>query len=102
MPTVPTATPPTFDERRVQCELITTKILSRIRSDLAFLKDNGYVVMIIASETDQVVVPDPGPPYAWAYISTAQREDAAKIFARAADYLEAGLTTDPQGDRGQG
>lgn len=72
-------------------EGVTKKLLDAIgKSTLDWLKAQGIGVTIFAFTFK---------PGALAYISTAQREDMIRSLKEWIAYQEAGLTTDPPGER---
>lgn len=84
----------TTDELRDMCEGVTQKLLGAIGKDtLDFLKSNGIGVTLFAFTFD---------PGAIAYISTSNREDMIRTIKEWVAYQEAGLTTEPRGERGRG
>lgn len=84
----------TTDEMRKLVEGVTHKLLGAIGKDtLDWLKDNGIGVTLFAFTFQ---------PGAMAYISTSDREDMIRSLKEWIAYQEAGLTTEPRGERGQG
>lgn len=84
----------TTDEKRKLVEGITQKLLGAIGKDtLDFLKSHGFGVTIFAFTFE---------PGAMAYISTSDREDMIRSLKEWIAYQEAGLTTEPRGERGRG
>ena len=83
----------TTDERRALCEAVTRRLLDRLRDDMNFLKDNGIGVTIFAFTFE---------PGALAYLSTSDRADMIRTIKEWVAYQEAGLTTEPRGERGRG
>jgi hypothetical protein len=90
---------PTLDERRQLGELLTKRLASEMKATglLDFLKENGWGVTIFAFEFNE-----PGDQGSFAYLSTAQRPDMIKALKEFLAYQEAGLATEPRGDRPQG
>ena len=84
----------TIDEKRKLVEGITQKLLGAIGKDtLEWLKSQGFGVALFAFTFE---------PGAIAYISTSEREDMIRTLTEFIAYQEAGLTTEPRGERGQG
>ena len=83
---------PTTEELRVLCEMTTRKLLSKLGADIEFLKSYGVGVTIFAFTFEE------GPI---AYLSTANREDMIRTLKAFVAYQDAGLTTEPRGDRGK-
>lgn len=83
----------TLDEKREMLEAVTRRVASEIKPTLDFLKSHGIGVTIFAFTFD---------PGAIAYLSTSQREDMIRTLKEFIAYQEAGLTTDPRGERGRG
>lgn len=84
----------TTDELRQLCEGVTQKLLGKIGKDtLDFLKAHGVGVTLFAFTFE---------PGAIAYISTSEREDMIRTLKEFIAYQEAGLTTEPRGERGRG
>lgn len=80
-------------ETRALVEGIVRKLLSSIGADtLEFLKENGFGVTLFAFTFDDG---------AFAYISTAERTSMISSLKQFLAVVEAGLTTDPPGERGQ-
>lgn len=82
----------TLDEKRDLVQDVTKKLLGRLREDMDFLKEHGIGVTIFAFTFD---------PGAIAYISTSEREDMMRTLKEFVAYQEAGLTTEPRGERGR-
>lgn len=82
---------PTLDERRELVERIARRILASMRADLDFLKRHGYGVAVFAF--------DLGENGALAYISTVEREGVLGAMKEWVAYQEAGLATEPRGER---
>lgn len=82
----------TTDEKRDLVEGITRKVASEMKPTLDFLKAHGFGVTIFAFTFE---------PGALAYISTAERADMIRSLKEFIAYQEAGMTTEPRGDRGQ-
>lgn len=84
----------TPDELRKLCEDVTKSLLGRIGKDnLDYLKTHGIGVTIFAFTFE---------PGAIAYISTSNRADMIRSLKEWIAYQEAGLTTEPRGERGRG
>lgn len=84
----------TTDEKRKLVEGVTKKLLGAIgKETLLWLKDQGIGVTLFAFTFE---------PGAIAYISTSERADMLRSIKEWIAYQEAGLTTEPRGDRGQG
>lgn len=84
----------TTDEKRRIVEGITQKLIAAIGKDtLDFLKANGFGVTLFAFTFE---------PGAIAYISTAEREGMIRALNEFLAYQEAGLATEPPGERGRG
>jgi len=84
----------TSDEKRRMIEGVTQKLLGAIGKDtLEWLKQQGIGVTLFAFTFQ---------PGAIAYISTSDREDMIRSLKEWIAYQEAGLTTEPRGERGQG
>ena len=76
------------------CEAVTHKLIAQIgRGTLDWLKAKGVGVTIFAFTFDKGAL---------AYISTAEREDMIRTLKEWIAYQEAGLTTEPRGERGRG
>ena len=88
--------PTDMDERRQMAELIATKIAVELRETLDFMKMHGWGVTIFAFD---FMEPDAKSKGAIAYLSTAERADMINAMKEWLAYQEAGLTTDPPGDR---
>lgn len=80
------------DKMRVMLEAITRRVAAEIRPTLDFLKSHGVGVTIFAFTFDAGAI---------AYISTAEREGMIKAVKEWIAYQEAGLTTEPRGERGR-
>lgn len=79
--------------QREVVEGITRKLLDAIgKKALDFLKSQGFGVTLFAFTFQ---------PGAIAYISTAERSDMIRMLREFIAYQEAGLTTDPPGERGR-
>lgn len=84
----------TTDEMRRLCEGVTQKLLGKIGKDtLDLLKAHGVGVTLFAFTFE---------PGAIAYISTSERDDMIRTLKEFIAYQEAGLTTEPRGERGRG
>lgn len=83
----------TTDEMRAMVEGVTRKLASEMKPTLDFLKANGIGVTLFAFTFD---------PGAMAYISTAERADMIRSLKEWIAYQEAGLVTEPRGERGRG
>jgi hypothetical protein len=84
----------TTNDLRELCERFTQKLLAKIGKDtLDFLKAEGIGVTLFAFTFK---------PGAIAYISTSNREDMIRTVKEWVAYQEAGLATEPRGERGQG
>lgn len=82
----------TTNELRELCENVTKRLLDAVgRKTLDFLKENGIGVTIFAFTFK---------PGAIAYISTSDRADMLRTIKEWVAYQEAGLTTEPRGERG--
>lgn len=81
-----------LDEDRDVLEAITRKLLDRLRGDMDWLKEHGVGVTVFAFTFE---------PGAIAYISTGAREDMIRALKEFIAMQEAGLTTDPPGERGR-
>ena len=82
---------PTLDQKREVMEAVVRKLLSRLHEDLDFLKAHGFGVTIFAF--------DFGDAGAIAYISTSERAqmiEAVKVWLAS---QQAGLETEPRGER---
>jgi hypothetical protein len=83
----------TTDEKRKMVEGVTQRLLSAIGKDtLDWLKEHGIGVTLFAFTFE---------PGAIAYISTSEREDMIRSLKEWIAYQEAGLTTEPRGERGK-
>ena len=83
----------TTNELRDMVETVTRRLLGKIGKDtLDFLKSNGIGVTLFAFTFE---------PGAIAYISTTEREDMIRTLKEWIAYQEAGLTTEPRGERGR-
>ena len=81
------------DELRKLCEGVTQRLLGAIgKKTLDWLKEQGIGVTIFAFTFDAGAI---------AYISTAEREGMIKSIKEWVAYQEAGLTTEPRGERGK-
>jgi hypothetical protein len=84
----------TTDEKRKLVEDVTKKLLGAIgKGTLDWLKEQGIGVTIFAFTFDAGAI---------AYISTAEREGMIRSLKEWIAYQEAGLTTEPRGERGRG
>lgn len=79
-------------EKRDMCEAVTRKLLSKLGPDINLLKSAGVGVTIFAFTFE---------PGALAYISTAQRADMLRALKEWVAMVEAGLDTEPRGERGR-
>lgn len=77
---------------REMVEAVTRKLLSRLSEDIDLLKKNGVGVTVFAFTFE---------PGAIAYISTADRADMLRSVKEWVAAQEAGLVTDPVGERGK-
>lgn len=82
----------TANEVRDLCESVTNRLLDRLKPDMDFLKAHGVGVTIFAFTFDAGAI---------AYISTGAREDMIAALKEWIAYQEAGLTTEPRGERGR-
>lgn len=90
---------PTTNEMRDLMESVTRRILRDLKPSLDFLKQHNIGVTVFAFG----LTPDTGPePSAIAYLSTANRADMIASIKEWLAYQEAGLATEPRGERGRG
>lgn len=82
----------TLNERREIVEAVTRKLLSKLGNDIETLRSAGIGVTIFAFGFE---------PGAIAYISTSNREDMIRAVKEWLSYQEAGLETEPRGERGK-
>lgn len=82
----------TTDQKRHLVEEITRKLLDRLGDDLKFLEQNGIGVTIFAFTFDAGAI---------AYISTAEREGMLRSIKEFVAMQEAGISSEPRGERGQ-
>lgn len=84
----------TTNELRDLCDGVARKLLGLIGDQaIKFLANNGIGVTIFAFTFQ---------PGAIAYISSANREDMVRSLKEFVAMQEAGLATEPRGERGQG
>ena len=87
---------PSTNELRDLCEDVTAMLLGAIgKETLDWLKDNGIGVTLFAF----AFTFNAG---AIACISTAERAGMIEVLKTFIAYQEAGMTTEPRGERGQG
>lgn len=82
----------TTQEKRDLCEAVTRKLIGKLGDDMQWLKENGIGVTLFAFTFDAGAI---------AYISTSEREDMLNSLKEFIAYQEAGMTTEPRGDRGR-
>jgi hypothetical protein len=82
---------PTLDEKRAVLSAVTRKLLHTLGPDLEFLKQHGFGVTIFAF--------DFGDAGAIAYISTSERAAMIEAVRVWLAQQEAGLETEPRGER---
>lgn len=80
------------DQKRQLVEGVTRKLLSRLKPDLDFLKENGVGVTIFAFTFDAGAI---------AYISTAERAEMINAIKEWIAMQDAGLASEPRGPRGE-
>lgn len=83
----------TLNERRAMVEAITRQLIAKLGDDIKILKDGGVGVTIFAFTFESGAI---------AYISTSNREDMIRSIKEWLAYQEAGLETEPRGERGSG
>lgn len=89
----------TTNEKRDLMEAVTRRILHDLKPSMDFLKQHNIGVTIFAFG----LTPESGPESsAIAYLSTANREDMIASVKEWIAYQEAGLATEPRGERGRG
>jgi hypothetical protein len=82
----------TVEEKRHLVEAVTRKLLSKLLDDMKFLEASGIGVTIFAFTFE---------PGAIAYISTAEREGMLRSIKEFVAMQEAGISSEPRGERGQ-
>lgn len=82
----------TEQQKRELVEAVTRKLLAKLGDDMEWLKNHGIGVAVFAFTFE---------PGAIAYISTSQREDMVRTLKEFVAYQEAGLSTEPRGERGK-
>lgn len=84
--------PHTMDERRDLLEMVPRKLVTELGTSMDFLKAHGIGVTIFAFELNIA-------PSAIAYISNAERDGMIEALKEFLAFQEAGLTTEPRGER---
>lgn len=82
----------TDQQKRDLVAAVTRKLLGKLGEDVNWLKEHGIGVTIFAFTFE---------PGAIAYISTSEREDMIRTLKEFLAMQEAGLTTEPRGERGK-
>jgi len=83
----------TTDEKRDLCEEVAADLLGKMKGYLPLLKEAGIGVTLFTYTFE---------PGATAYISTGAREDVLVMLKEFIAGQEAGITTEPRGERGRG
>ena len=79
-------------EKRKLVEAVTRKLIGRLGPDIEFLEQNGIGVTIFAFTFE---------PGAIAYISTSDRQDMLRSIKEFVAMQEAGISSEPRGERGR-
>lgn len=82
----------TDQDNRDLVEAVAAKIMSKLGDDLKMLADNGVGITVFAFTFE---------PGGIAYLSTANRDDMLRSIKEWVECMEAGLVTEPRGERAQ-